>query len=193
MIRSIWTALFLLFAGAAPSLAASEGFTVTTCGSMPNAYTAGGFNAFAVDINGNTCIIGTITTTPATPAAGTAGAGYPPGATPITASATGTTAGATATLAAAAGKFTYICGLSVAPGSATAPITINTTVTGPSTTFTESVGAPITAAGTTGVAFTRNFTPCVPGSAVNTAIAVAAGALGTGGVNQDVNAWGFQQ
>lgn len=134
-----------------------------------------------------------VTTTATAPAAGTAGAGYPPGATPVVASATGTTAGATATLPAAAGKFTYICGFSVAPGSATTAITINITVTGPSSTFTESVGAPATAVGVTGAVVTNPFTPCVPASAVNTAIAVAAGALGTAGVNQDVNAWGYQQ
>jgi hypothetical protein len=136
---------------------------------------------------------GTVTTQSATPSAGTAGAGYPPGATPVTASATATTAGATATLASASGKFTYICGFSVSPGSATTAITISVTVTGITNTFTEAVGAPVTAVGTTGLSFTRNFNPCVPSSAVTTGVAVAAGALGTGGVNQAVNAWGYQQ
>lgn len=128
----------------------------------------------------------------AAPAAGTAGAGYPPGATPVSNAATGTTAGTTATLPAAAGKFTYICGFSVSPGSATTAITINIVMTAAST-FTLAVGAPVTAVGTTGLNQTQTFSPCVPGSAVNTTITVAAGALGTGGVNQDVNAWGFQQ
>ena len=66
-------------------------------------------------------------------------------------------------------------------------------VTGPPNVFTEAVGAPVTAVGTTGLSFTRNYNPCVPGSAINTGIAVAAGALGTSGVNQAVNAWGYQQ
>lgn len=117
----------------------------------------------------------------------------PYNAAPVSASATGTTAGATATLAAAAGKFTYICGFSVAPGSASTAITISVTITGVTNTFTYSVGAPVTAAGTTGAVLAQTFTPCVPSSAVNTGITVAAGALGTAGVNQDVNAWGYQQ
>jgi hypothetical protein len=111
----------------------------------------------------------------------------------VVAAATGTTAGATATLAAAVGKVTYICGFSVAPGSAATAITINVTVTGPASTFTYSVGAPVTAVGTTGAILTQTFNPCISASAPNTGIAVAAGALGTAGVNQDVNAWGFQR
>jgi len=130
--------------------------------------------------------------TQGTIAAGTAGAGYPPGATPVSNAATGTTAGATATLPAAAGKFTYICGFSVSPGSATTAITINVVMTAAGT-FTFSVGAPVTAVGTTGANIIHPITPCIPGSAVNTTVTVAAGALGAGGVNQDVNAWGFQQ
>jgi hypothetical protein len=110
----------------------------------------------------------------------------------VVAAATGTTAGATATLPAVQGKITYICGFSVAPGSATTAIVINVTVTGPTSTFTWSVGAPATAAGVTGATLTVPFTPCVPASAPNTTIAVAAGALGTAGINEDVNAWGYQ-
>jgi hypothetical protein len=110
----------------------------------------------------------------------------------VVAAATGTTGGATATLPAVQGKITYICGFSVAPGAATAAITINVTVTGPSSTFTWSVGAPAVAAGTTGAVLTVSFGTCVPASAPNTSIAVAAGALGAGGVSQDVNAWGYQ-
>lgn len=118
---------------------------------------------------------------------------YPLGATPIEVSATGAAAGTTATLAGAAAKFTYLCGYSVSPGSATAAITISVTTTGLTNNFTEFVGAPVTAAGTTGLAFTRTFSPCVQASAAATGIAVVAGALGTGGTNQAVNAWGFQQ
>jgi len=110
----------------------------------------------------------------------------------VVAAATGTTAGATATLPAVQGKITYICGFSVTPGSATAAITINVTVTGPTSPFTYSVGAPVTAVGTTGALLSQTFTPCVPASAPNTTIAVAAGALGAGGVNQDVNVSGYQ-
>ncbi|WP_339485088.1 hypothetical protein, partial [Pseudomonas proteolytica] len=59
---------------------------------------------------------------------------YPSGATPITASATGTTGATTATLAGAVGKTTYICSLSVR-SNATAAVTGNVTVTGPSVTL----------------------------------------------------------
>ena len=192
MIRRILLAFALLLCGLVGAQAASEGFTVANClAALANPYTANGFNAITVDVNGNTCVVGTLTT--ATPAAGAGNSGYPPGALATTGSATGTTAGTTASIGAAAGKFSYLCGFTVSPGSATAAITIATTVTGGANTFTESVGAPVTAAGTTGVSFTRSFTPCIQGTAVNTAINVAAGALGAGGVNQSVYAWGYVQ
>lgn len=107
-------------------------------------------------------------------------------------SATGTTAAVTATLAAAAGKITYICGFSVSPGSATAAITIQVVMTAQST-FTWAIGAPVTAVGTTGTTLTQNFNPCIPASGSNTTITVVSGALGTAGINNDVNAWGYQQ
>jgi len=121
-------------------------------------------------------------------------AGYPGGSTPVGAIATGTTGAVAASIAAVAGKFNYLCGFSVSPGSATAAITIQVTVTGliPGT-LTWAVGAPVTAVGTTGTAFTQNFNPCIAGSAVNTAVVVTSGALGTAGINNDVNAWGYQQ
>jgi hypothetical protein len=197
MIRSICAALFLLLIGISPSFGASQGFVVASCpGTLGvNAYTAGQFGNITVDLNGNSCVVGNITTTPSTPAAGTVGAGYPPGATPVNASATGTTAGTTATLPAAAGKFTYICGFHVETGTATAAVTINVTVTGlTGGTFTSSANAPVTATtATAGPIISQVFTPCIPSSAVNTGLAVAAGSLGAGGVNQNVNAWGFQQ
>jgi hypothetical protein len=125
--------------------------------------------------------------------AGLGNAGFPTGATPATAAASGTTAGATATLAAAPTRYTYICGLSVSPGAATAAITITVTTTGLTNNFTWNVGAPAVAAGTTAAILTVTFPTCLPSSAINTGIAVTAGALGTGGVGQNVNTWGFQQ
>lgn len=120
-------------------------------------------------------------------------AGYPASATPVIANSNGTTGGTVATLPAAAGKFTYICGFTTSPGSATAAITINLTISGVGATLNEWVGAPVTAAGTTGLTVTRSFNPCIPSSAVNTAIAVGASALGAGGINQAIYAWGYQQ
>lgn len=125
---------------------------------------------------------------------GLGNAGYPVGATPIAQSATGTTGGATATLAASAGRFTYFCGYSVSPGSATAAITITITISGiQGGSHVISVGAPVTAAGSTGAPVIFFLPYCIPSSAVNISISVAASALGAGGVNQSVNVWGYQQ
>jgi hypothetical protein len=118
---------------------------------------------------------------------------YPVGSVPLTETATGTTGGTTATFPAIAGKTNWLCGFSVSPGSATAAITITVTTTGLTNNFTLNVGAPVTAAGTTGTPLVHPITPCVPASATNTAITVVAGALGSGGVGQDVNAWGYRQ
>jgi hypothetical protein len=186
MIRYIIAALLL---GILPANAASEGFTITTCGTLANQYTALGFNAMAIDINGNTCINGTITSTPATPAAGTLGAGYPPGATPITGNATGSTAAVTGTLAASATKFTYICGFNVSAigGTATVgPVTVAGLI-GSSQVYQLPVNA------TAGqLLLTQNFNPCIPSSAINTAITVTTTADATASA-VDVNSWGYQQ
>ena len=113
--------------------------------------------------------------------------------TNISASATGTTAAVAATLAGVAAKTTFICGFSVSPGSATTAITITIVITGITNTFTWAVGAPVTAVGVTGSIVKESFNPCVPASAVNTGIVVTSGALGAGGINNDVQAWGYQQ
>jgi hypothetical protein len=110
----------------------------------------------------------------------------------VTAEATGTTAAVAATIPAVPGRTAYLCGLSVSPGSATTAITSSVTVTGLITgTLTWATGAPVTAVGVTGAVLTVPFTPCMPASAINSAIVVTSGALGAGGVNNDVNAWGF--
>lgn len=115
-------------------------------------------------------------------------AGFPNGATPITASATGTTAATTATLAAVAGKTTYICGFSI-NSTATAAAAGNATVTGTITgTLNYEMG---TGASPAVVQTVQNYNPCIPASAVNQAIAVVSAAPGTGGVIS-VTAWGFQ-
>jgi hypothetical protein len=124
-------------------------------------------------------------------AAGTAG--FPAGATPINAAAGGTTAATAATLAAAAGKFTYVCGFSISHGSATGAVTAGDTVVGTAVSMTWVTGVPVTAAGTTTPTYTINFSPCIPSSAVNTGIVVTSGANGAGGVNNFVQAWGYQK
>lgn len=115
---------------------------------------------------------------------------YPAASTPITASATGTTAAVAATLAAASGKRTFICGFS-ARANATAAVTGNLTVAGVITAtmnFTQFT-APV--ASGIGIA-EQTFYPCIPSSAVNTAIVVTAPAAGTAGISS-VSAWGYQQ
>lgn len=118
------------------------------------------------------------------------GDGYPSGATPITASATGTTAATTATLAASATLRTYICGFSIR-ANATAAVTANSTVTGTVTgtlNFTQ-----WTAPAASGIGLTEEiFSPCVISSAINTGIAVISAAPGSGGV-VSVTAWGYQR
>jgi hypothetical protein len=114
-------------------------------------------------------------------------AGFPNGATPITGNATGTTGAVVGSLAAAAGKTTYICGFNVQAvgGTATvAPITVAGLI-GSSQVYQGSSSA---AGGTVASAA---FSPCVPASAVNTAITITTTADGTA-TGVDVNSWGYQ-
>ena len=116
------------------------------------------------------------------------GAGYPIGSTPITISGTGTTGATTATLATGASVTTYICGFSIR-ANATAAATGNATVTG---TITGTLNyTQWTAPNASGLGVAEQiFTPCIPASGTNQAIAVISAAPGTGGV-VSVTAWGF--
>lgn len=108
--------------------------------------------------------------------------------TPVTNSATGTTTATAATLPALASKFTYICGFTIT-ADATAALagaaTVAGTVSG-SLNYIQNVGT-VTAAGN----LSQTFSPCIPSSAVNTAIVVTSVAAGAGG-STAVSAWGFQ-
>src|SRR5258706_4588947 len=84
---------------------------------------------------------------------GSGNSGYPPGSTAATVSGTGTTAGASASLPNVASQFTYLCGFSVSPGTASAAITISVKVTNVGIGRSCSVWVPATAAGRTGVRF----------------------------------------
>ena len=116
-------------------------------------------------------------------------AGYPAGAVPITASATGTTAATTATLAGTSGKTTYICGYSIR-ANATAAATVTNTITGVITATMSSIMWVAPAASGVGVD-EQIFSPCIPASAANTAIAIVSGTPGTGG-NVSSKGWGYQ-
>lgn len=119
---------------------------------------------------------------------------YPCGATPITASATGTTAAVVATLPGVAGKLTYICGFSYQGSDATAAqagiLVISGTISG-SLNYaypTLALGATVPQPPPAG----DEYIPCIPASAVNTAIVVTSPALGSGATVATVAAWGFQ-
>lgn len=113
---------------------------------------------------------------------------YPWGSLPIIGVGTGTTGAVVGTLAAVAGRTTYICGFDVTGVGGTAtvgPVTI-AGLNGGSLTYQGS----LTAAG--GVLVREIFNPCIPASAVNTAITTTTTAAG-GATAVDVNSWGFQQ
>jgi hypothetical protein len=112
---------------------------------------------------------------------------WPYGSTPITAIGTGSTGAVSATLAAAAGQYTYLCGIEVSAigGTATVgPITI-TNLEGH--TFTIQF-----ASAASGAVYWREFNPCLQSTAVNTAIVAATTADATASA-VDVNLHGFQQ
>lgn len=113
----------------------------------------------------------------------------PARAIPVTASSTGTTAATTATLPAATAQTTYICGFSIR-ANATAAATGNATVTG---TVTGTMNfSQWTAPLASGIGLVEEtFSPCIPGSSINTGIAVISAAPGTAGV-VSVSAWGYQ-
>jgi hypothetical protein len=117
-------------------------------------------------------------------------AGWPIGATPVTASATGTTSATVATLPSAAGQTTYLCGFSIR-ANATAAATGNATVTGTisgTLNFTQ-----WTAALASGIGITEpNLgAACIPANSGSTAIVITS-AGNAGGGTISVTAWGFQ-
>lgn len=174
--------LFGLFLGHAHAQDAAN--VVTSCGTVPLQYAPGAARPMTVDINGNLCTTGFSVG----PASGNAG--YPTNATPQTNAATGSTGAVAATLPAVATQFEYICGFNVsAVGSAAGavgPIVV-AGLKGGSQTYQLAAGA-TPAAGY----LSQTFSPCIPSSAINTAISVTTTADATGAA-VDVNAWGFSQ
>lgn len=114
---------------------------------------------------------------------------YPVGATPITASATGTTGATTATLAGTSAKTTYICGYSIR-ANATAAATVTNTITGVITATLSSVMWVAPLASGLGID-EQIFSPCIPASGTNQAIAIVSGAPGSGGTVSS-KGWGYQ-
>lgn len=112
---------------------------------------------------------------------------YPSGSTPVTGIGTGSTGAVVGTLAAIPGQKTWICGFDVSGIGGTAALgpVVVAGLTGGSFTYQISSTA-------AGITLSRTFTPCIPASAVNTAITVTTTADGTA-TAVDVNAWGFRQ
>lgn len=181
---ALLTAFFMaVFLGRA-SHAQDMGVVIQSCGTLPAQYGLGGPRPLAVDVNGNLCSTGNSIG----PASGNAG--YISNATPVTNAGTGSTGAVAATLPAAATQFTYLCGFNIsAVGSAAGsvgPIVV-AGLKGGSQTY-QLAAAATPAAGY----LSQTFSPCLPGSAINTAISVTTTADATG-TAIDVNAWGFQQ
>jgi hypothetical protein len=98
-----------------------------------------------------------------------------------------------ATLAGTAGKTTFICGFSVSGLGSTAGGQVSVTVatlTGPTTLTYSYVFAAGAAVANTPIQFTYN--PCLPASAVNTAITVTVPGQ-AGNTATQINTWGYQQ
>lgn len=111
---------------------------------------------------------------------------YPNAATPITGNGAGTTGAVVGTLAAAASKTTYICGfdVSIIGGTASGTVTI-AGIVGSSMIYN------ITSAANA-VLLSRQFNPCIPANAANTAITATTSAF-AGATANNVNTYGYQQ
>ena len=118
-------------------------------------------------------------------------AGYPGGSTPVSAVSSGAdTTSAAATLAAAASKFTYLCNFTVSGLGSTAGGPVTVAITG--LTNTLSYTYVFAAAATTpNTPLQYTFSPCLPSSAVNTAIVVTVPGE-AGNTATQINASGFQ-
>lgn len=171
-LAAIAAAAVLLLSGAA---VAQQTIVVQTCGALSPQYVPGvQGRAITVDINGNQC------------SSGGAGA-YPPASTPIQGNAAGTTGAVVGTLAGVAAKTTYICDFDVSGIGGTAalgPVTV-AGLLGGSKVYQLSASA-------AGVTFSKSFSPCLPASAVNTAITITTTADGTA-TAVNVNSSGYQQ
>lgn len=179
MIRFLLALSFVLVWLTAPAEAYRA---VTSCPGAVGIWTAGATSVDPViDINGNICVTNTIVSTQIPTSTGS---------TAVTASTTGTTLATAAAIPAVASTTSYICGFSVR-SNATAAATGNATIAG---TISATMNyTHWTAPLASGIGVTENrFDPCVPASAVNTAITVTSPAAGAGGT-MSVTVWGYRK
>lgn len=126
-------------------------------------------------------------------ATGSGTAGYPAGATPVSASsAIVGNANAVATLAGVANKTTYITGWTCSSGGATSAAAVDLAITGVlggtiHHSYIFPVGALVPA-----YPVVEQYNPPLPASAVNTSIVVTLPAGGSGNTSASCNAQGFQ-
>lgn len=89
-------------------------------------------------------------------------------------------------------RVTHVCGFVMTGAGATSASVVTITIAGlasGSLTF----DFPVVAGVTTNLAMIPvQFNPCLPASAVNTAITVTAPSLGSGNVHAQMTAWGYQ-
>lgn len=112
---------------------------------------------------------------------------FPTASTPVGAVATGTTGSVVATIAATALVTNYLCEFDISAIGGTAaigPVTV-AGLTGGTRTYQFSSSA-------AGVNFSKSFNPCIPASAVNTAIIITTTADGTA-TAVDINSSGYRQ
>jgi hypothetical protein len=114
---------------------------------------------------------------------------YPGTASAVEVSTTGTTAATAATMPAVSGKTNYVCGFTIT-ADATALATGTAVLSGltNSLSYLQTIAAVANGAGD----LTKNFNPCIPASATNTAIVITSAAAGVGG-NTIVNIQGYVQ
>lgn len=120
---------------------------------------------------------------------GTGGSGYPPGATPQMAAASGTTGVVNPALNAIPGQFEYLCGFQVSSAGGTAssgPVVVTGILNGPLT-----FQLPVNASGVP-VNFSQAFYPCPIGSALGQGIRVSTAANATA-TAVNVQLWGYSQ
>ena len=98
---------------------------------------------------------------------------------------------ATATIPAVANKTAYITGFDIHGGGATAALLVNPTVTGIISGTRTFVYGAVAGPAAMNAPLSVRFSPPIPASAVNTAIAVSCPALGAGNLFNAVNAYGF--
>jgi hypothetical protein len=112
---------------------------------------------------------------------------YPTAAVPIQGNGSGSTGAVVGTLAGTSGKTTYICDFDISAVGGTAAV-------GPITVAGLAGGSKVyqLTSSATGVFLTKNFNPCIPASAANTAITITTTADGTA-TAVDVNSSGYQQ